>query len=68
MEPIEKRLLLRPGEAATALGVSRSKLYELLSRRAIPSIRIDGSIRVPAIQLQAWIETQLREQAEAAGR
>lgn len=68
MEPIEKRLLLRPGEAAAALGVSRSKLYELLSRRAIPSIRIDGSIRVPAIQLSAWIEAQMREQAEAAGR
>jgi excisionase family DNA binding protein len=60
--------LLRPAEAATALGISRSKIYDLLSRRVIPSVRLDGSIRVPAIQLQAWVESQLREQAEAAGR
>jgi len=65
---MENRLLLRPGEAAVALGISRSKLYELLSRRAIPSVRLDGSIRVPAIQLQAWIESQMRKQAEAAGQ
>lgn len=58
-------LLLRPVEAAAALGVSRSKIYDLMSRRVIPSVRLDGSIRVPAIQLQAWIEAQMREQAQA---
>jgi excisionase family DNA binding protein len=62
---MESRLLLRPGEAAVALGVSRSKIYELLSSRAIPSVRLGGSIRVPAIQLQAWIDGQVREQSEA---
>ena len=65
---METRLLLRPGEAAAALGVSRSKIYELLSRRAIPSVRLDGSIRVPAVQLIAWIDAQIRDQEEAAGR
>ena len=68
MEYRKTILLLRPAEAATALGVSRSKIYELLARRVIPSVRLDGSIRVPAIQLQAWIEAQVREQAEGAGR
>ena len=68
MEYRKTILLLRPAEAATALGVSRSKIYELLSRRVIPSVRLDGSIRVPAIQLQAWIEAQVREQEEVAGR
>jgi excisionase family DNA binding protein len=61
-------LLLKPTEAAAALGISRSKVYELLARRVIPSVRLDGSIRVPAIQLQAWIEAQMREQEEIAGR
>ena len=68
MEHRKTLLLLRPAEAAAALGVSRSKIYELLSRRVIPSVRLDGSIRVPAIQLQAWIEAQVRDQEEAAGR
>ena len=68
MEHRNPVLLLRPTEAAAALGVSRSKIYELLARRVIPSVRLDGSIRVPAIQLHAWIETQMREQEEVAGR
>jgi excisionase family DNA binding protein len=68
MERTRTVLLLRPAEAAVALGVSRSKVYELLARRVIPSVRLDGSIRVPAIQLQAWIEMQLRQQEEGADR
>ena len=60
---MEDRLLLRPMEAARALGISRSKVYDLLARGVIPSLRLDGSIRVPAIQLQAWIDAQLRDQA-----
>jgi excisionase family DNA binding protein len=68
MEHRNPVLLLKPAEAAAALGVSRSKVYDLLSRRVIPSVRLDGSIRVPAIQLRAWIEAQVRDQEEAAGR
>ena len=68
MEHRNAILLLRPVEAAAALGISRSKIYELLARRVIPSVRLDGSIRVPAIQLRAWVDAQAREQDEAAGR
>jgi excisionase family DNA binding protein len=41
------RLLLTVPEAAKALAISRSKLYELLASGAVDSIRIDGSRRVP---------------------
>ena len=41
------RLLLTVPEAAEALAISRSKLYELLASGAIASIRIDGSRRIP---------------------
>ena len=68
MEHRNPVLLLKPAEAAAALGVSRSKIYELLSRRVIPCVRLDGSVRVPAIQLHAWIEAQTREQEEVASR
>ncbi len=45
------RLLLTVPEAAEALAISRSKLYELLASGAVASIRIDGSRRIPVSAL-----------------
>jgi excisionase family DNA binding protein len=53
------RLLLRPVEAAEAIGIGRSKVYELLASGELPSIRIGGSVRVPVDALRAWIAQQL---------
>jgi excisionase family DNA binding protein len=55
------RLLYRPVEAAEALGVSRSKAYELIAAGAIPSIVIGGSRRVPVDGLRELIARQLAE-------
>jgi excisionase family DNA binding protein len=55
------RLLLRPVEAAEAIGIGRSKVYALLASGELPSIRIGGSIRVPVDHLRAWIDRQLAE-------
>lgn len=50
------KLLLRPAEAADAIGVSRSRIYELIASGDVPSIRIGrGSVRVPIEELRAWI-------------
>jgi excisionase family DNA binding protein len=57
------RLLLTVPEAARALAISRSKLYELLVSRAIPSIRIDGSRRIPASALSAYVDQLMKEAA-----
>jgi excisionase family DNA binding protein len=57
------RLLLTVPEAAAALAISRSKLYELLAAGTVPSIRIDGSRRVPVTGLQAYIAALLAEAA-----
>lgn len=56
-----ERLLLRPTEAAEAIGIGRSKVYELLASGELPSIRIGGSVRVPLEQLRAWIERKSAE-------
>jgi excisionase family DNA binding protein len=48
-------LLVRPAEAALLLGISRSKLYELLAAGEIPAIKIGRSVRIPVIALEAWI-------------
>ena len=56
-----ERLLLRPIEAAEAIGVGRSKVYELLASGELPSIRIGASIRVPVDKLREWIARQVEE-------
>ena len=53
------KLLLRPVEAAEAIGISRTKIYELLARGELPSIRVGSSVRVPVDALRAWIAQQL---------
>jgi excisionase family DNA binding protein len=57
------RLLLTVPEAAEALAISRSKLYELIAAGLIRSVRIDGSRRVPVEALQTYV-AQLLDQEE----
>lgn len=62
------RLLLRPSEAAEALGIGRSKLFELLGSGELESVLIGTSRRIPAQALSDFIG-RLREkkQGEAGG-
>lgn len=39
-------LLLKVPEAAAQLGISRAKLYELISDGVLPSVRVDGCRRI----------------------
>jgi excisionase family DNA binding protein len=57
------RLLLTVPEAADALAISRSKLYELIAAGTIASIRIDGSRRIPLTALEAYIIARLSQDA-----
>jgi excisionase family DNA binding protein len=47
--------LLTPIEAATALGIGRSKLYELIQTGQLPSVRIGTCRRVPAEALHKFL-------------
>lgn len=49
------KLLLTPVEAASALGIGRSKLYELLQTGQLPSVRIGACRRVPAEELHNFL-------------
>jgi len=53
------RLLLTVPEAAEALAISRSKLYELIAAGLVRSVRIDGSRRVPVEALETYTATLL---------
>ncbi len=53
-------MLLRVGEAAETLGISRSKCYELIASGELPSVKIGQSVRVPVQDLITHIETNKR--------
>jgi len=56
LSPTEGPLVLTPTEAATALRISRSKLYLLAKTGAIPTVRIGSSLRIPRRALEAFVE------------
>ena len=58
-----EKLLLTPAEAATCLGIGRSKLYELLAARVVASIRIGNCSRIPIAALEAFVASL--DEAEA---
>lgn len=64
MEP----LLLRPEQAAEAIGVSWSRLYEMLARGELTSITVGRSRRVPVDALRHWLARRLDEQASVDER
>lgn len=59
-----QKLLLRPTEAAEALGVGRTVIYTLLKRGQIPGvIRLGKSVRISAEALNQWVREQAEQQA-----
>jgi excisionase family DNA binding protein len=50
-------LLLTPTEAARALGIGRSKLYQLLQAGALESVHIGACRRIPADALADFVGT-----------
>jgi excisionase family DNA binding protein len=55
------RLALRPAEFAEAIGVSRSKAYELIKSGEVPSVTIGGITRVPVAAALELIARKLSE-------
>jgi excisionase family DNA binding protein len=60
-EEYTEKLLLSPEEAAHALGVGRSRVYDLMRTRQLLSVRIAKSRRVPVAAVHAYVE-RLTEQ------
>jgi excisionase family DNA binding protein len=61
---VMEKLLLTPEEAAAALGICRSKLYELLQAGVIESVHIGASRRIPVAAMVEYVE-RLRQEAVA---
>ncbi len=52
-------LLLDSREVAELLGISRTKTFQMMSLRQLPTVHIGRCVRVPRSALVAWIESQV---------
>jgi excisionase family DNA binding protein len=60
-------LLLRPIEVAELLGISRSKVFEMLASEELPAVRFGRVVRVPSVELDEWIRERTRWRSLARG-
>jgi excisionase family DNA binding protein len=63
--PIEP-LLLSVTHVAKLIGFSRTKTYELVQAGKIPSILVEGRLRVTRQALDAWIAQSSRSTSRAS--
>lgn len=50
-----ERLALSVPEMGKALGISRSKAYQLANRADFPTVRVDGRVIIPLEGLREWL-------------
>jgi excisionase family DNA binding protein len=55
-QPVVMQKLLTVTDVASILGLSRVKVYELIKRDGLPTLKIDGARRIQPGKLKAWIE------------
>jgi excisionase family DNA binding protein len=60
-----QRLLLRVPEVAKALGLGRTKVYELIAAGELPMIRLGRAVRVSVAALQKWVEEHDKQSLSA---
>ena len=60
-------LVVKVSEAAAMLGLSRSKLYPLISKGEIHRFKIGRSRRVPVKEIESLIERQVQLSREEYG-
>jgi excisionase family DNA binding protein len=51
-------LVMTVEAAATLLGISRTSMYRLIAQRKVPHIRLNGSVRIPRRELEAWVSAE----------
>lgn len=52
-------MLLDSRQVAQLLGISRTKTFQMMSLRQLPTVHIGRCVRVPRSALVAWVESQV---------
>lgn len=60
-KPILDPLAVSAAEAARLLGVSKPKIYDLMSRADFPAFKLGGRTLISVDGLRRWVEKQIRE-------
>ena len=55
-QPVMMQNLLTVTDVASILRLSRVKVYELIKRDGLPSLKINGARRIQPGKLKTWIE------------
>jgi excisionase family DNA binding protein len=50
--------LLKPSDIATRLGLTSSRVYQLIAAGEIPCIRMGRAVRIPRPAWEAWLAAQ----------
>ena len=50
-----EKLTLTPKETANQLGIGLNKVYELINRKVIPSVRVGRKLLIPVESLENWL-------------
>lgn len=60
--PVEMvpRLALSAPEVAEAIGISETKVYEMLAAGQLPSVRVGRRQVIPVAALARWLDEQVR--------
>ena len=58
--------LLRPKDVAPLLGVTTSRIYQLIQAKQLPAIKVGGAYRIPRRAWERWLEARSREALRAA--
>jgi excisionase family DNA binding protein len=53
-----ERILMKPAEAAAALGIGRNRIYELIAQGRIPVVRVGQRDMIAADALREWAKAQ----------
>ena len=61
----DQKELLRPSDLAPLMGVTTSRIHQLVKAGVLPAARIGGAIRIPRAAWDRWLEQQ-RDEALAA--
>lgn len=60
-------ILLTAEEAAKELRIGRTRMYDLIRRREVISIKVDGIRRVPYAELVSYVKRLVAEQSDETG-
>ena len=61
-----ERLALSPVEMAEALGISRSKAYELINTPGFPIVRLGKRVVIPVQGLNEWMANGGTDQTQSS--